>query len=579
MAPEKPLNNDLDVEKARKQKKAEELDNSTFFDVHRWSDYPETNKAVDALLEEFNAGPKFLGRDNLKKKHIKVVILNLYVAWLIDPECYVAFYRRESEYRAKTRYNSLHISKKTIVVVNALLRKGYITQDIGIHSKTGEFPPRMSRMRATQKLIDLIIDTYGITEEMVEVHPHCQSIHLRDYDGEKDKQVDIKYHDTPEIKRMRDELYAYNNLLRGTFVDIPHFPEEGVFSGKKKRAIKINRSDKFVQRIFIWGSWDTGGRFYGGWWQRLPGKWRQRIRINDEPVAELDYSGLHIVMLYAIEGIDYWKDVGTDPYQLGQGYESSERMRDLLKLVLLTIINAKTQEKAIKAVRWEVNKNPNEFGWVKDEGLKLEEIVEQFQEYHEKISRHFSSGMGVALQNSDSHMAELVIKEFTSRGIPILCVHDSFVVQSQHKDFLQQTMESASEDIIQAMADDLEIDKSKIKKSELAKNYRKAIRKIGKSGRSETTLVSLKSRASEAIKEMHVFRGKIDGIRKNTGTVNDSPDDKRDRMDPVTKERLEEVIREQIYLDKLEFKDERYETRWENHRKRKWEEVYFREEG
>jgi len=58
MAPEKPLNNDLDVEKARKQKKAEELDNSTFFDVHRWSDYPETNKAVDALLEEFNAGPK-----------------------------------------------------------------------------------------------------------------------------------------------------------------------------------------------------------------------------------------------------------------------------------------------------------------------------------------------------------------------------------------------------------------------------------------------------------------------------------------------------------------------------------------
>ncbi len=139
MAPEKPFNNDLDVEKARKQKKAEELDNSTFFDVHRWSDYPETNKAVDALLEEFNADPKFLGRDNLKKKHIKVVILNLYVAWLIDPECYVAFYRRESEYRAKTRYNSLHISKKTIVVVNALLRKGYITHDIGMPepSRTG----------------------------------------------------------------------------------------------------------------------------------------------------------------------------------------------------------------------------------------------------------------------------------------------------------------------------------------------------------------------------------------------------------------------------------------------------------
>jgi hypothetical protein len=76
------------------------------------------------------------------------------------------------------------------------------------------------------------------------------------------------------------------------------------------------------RRIFSGGSWKSGGRFYGGWWQRLPGKWRQRIRIiDDEPIVELDYSGLHIIMLYAIEGIDYWKEFGEDPYQLGQGYE------------------------------------------------------------------------------------------------------------------------------------------------------------------------------------------------------------------------------------------------------------------
>ena len=562
MAPEKPLNNDLDVEKARKQKKAEELDNSTFFDVHRWSDYPETNKAVDALLEEFNADPKFLGRDNLKKKHIKVVILNLYVAWLIDPECYVAFYRRESEYRAKTRYNSLHISKKTIVVVNALLRKGYITQDIGIHSKTGEFPPRMSRMRATQKLIDLIIDTYGITEEMVEVHPHRQSIHLRDYDEEKDKQVDIKYHDTPEIKRMRDELYAYNNLLRGTFVDIPHFPEEGVFSGKKKRAIKINRSDKFVQRIFIWGSWDTGGRFYGGWWQRLPGMWRQRIRINDEPVAELDYSGLHIIMLYALEGIDYWKAIKEDPYQLGKGSEPSKRLRDLLKVILLTIINAETPETAIKAVRWEVNKDPKEFGWVKEEGLKIEEIVEQFQEYHEKISRHFSSGFGITLQNADSRMAELVIKEFTSRGIPILCVHDSFVVQSQHEDLLWDEMDGAWKVIAKEMTDKLERSDSKIKKAEPVERWEE-IRENG------YEVSSLKMGQREFDKLAKVYGFKKDGKGQMVRTTPDQQGDVHG-----------EIIKDQMYLDKVSEKgDPEYKRRWAAHQEREWDEVYFKEEN
>jgi hypothetical protein len=569
MAPEKPLNNDLDVEKARKQKKAEELDNSTFFDVHKWSDYPETNKAVDALFVEFNAGPKFSGRDELKKKHIKVVILNLYVAWQIDPECYVAFYRRESEYRAQSRYNSLHISKKTIIVVDALLRKKYITQITGNYARSGGFRSHISRMRATQKLIDLIVDTYGITEEMVEIHPHRECIRLREYDEVKKKQVDVHiYNDTPETRRMRAELYAYNNLLRRTFIDIPHFPIEGIITGNKKTRkgrdktpIKLDRTDKFVQRIFSNKSWDDGGRFYSGWWQRLPGMWRQRIRINDEPVAELDYSGLHIVMLYAIEGIDYWKDVGTDPYQLGQGYESSERMRDLLKLVLLTIINAKTQEKAIKAVRWEVNKNPNEFGWVKDEGLKLEEIVERFQECHEKISRHFSSGMGVALQNSDSHMAELVIKKFTSRGIPILCVHDSFVVQSQHEDLLWDEMEGAWKVIAKEMTDKLERSDSKIKKAEPVERWEE-IRENG------YEVSSLKMGQREFDKLAKVYGFKKDGKGQMVRTTPDQQGDVHG-----------EIIKDQMYLDKVAEKDDpEYIRRWTSHQKREWEEVYFRKE-
>jgi hypothetical protein len=106
-------------------------------------------------------------------------------------------------------------------------------------------------------------------------------------------------------------------------------------------------------------------------------------------------------------------------------------MRDLLKQVLLTIINAKSPETAIKALRWEVNMNLNEYGWVKDDDFKIEDIVERFQEYHKPIKKHFSSGVGVRLQNSDSRMAELVIQEFTAKKIPILCVHDSFVVQNQ----------------------------------------------------------------------------------------------------------------------------------------------------
>jgi hypothetical protein len=32
--------------------------------------------------------------------------------------------------------------------------------------------------------------------------------------------------------------------------------------------------------------------------------------------AEIDFSGLHIVILYAQEEINYWAEINEDPYQL-----------------------------------------------------------------------------------------------------------------------------------------------------------------------------------------------------------------------------------------------------------------------
>ena len=46
-------------------------------DVHRWSEYPEVNNFVNLIYEEY-----FRWRNpNLIKKHLKVALLDLYVAW------------------------------------------------------------------------------------------------------------------------------------------------------------------------------------------------------------------------------------------------------------------------------------------------------------------------------------------------------------------------------------------------------------------------------------------------------------------------------------------------------------------
>ena len=41
--------------------------------------------------------------------------------------------------------------------------------------------------------------------------------------------------------------------------------------------------------MFNNSSFDEGGRFYGGWWQRIDGKIRKDIRINKIATVEIDY--------------------------------------------------------------------------------------------------------------------------------------------------------------------------------------------------------------------------------------------------------------------------------------------------
>jgi hypothetical protein len=211
---------------------------------------------------------------------------------------------------------------------------------------------------------------------------------------------------------------------------------------KRIRIPFENQSRKFVRRIFNNATWDDGGRFYGGWWQRLPKEWRNKITIFGLPTHEIDYSGLHIVIMYAMEGIDYWKEIGKDPYQI-EGYEKSERMRLLLKQVLLTAINAKDRTAAVKAVNWEVNKDKEEFGWVKAEELDIGDLIDSFALTHSPIKRHFFSNYGVILQRIDSIIAEHVINEMTKRMVPVLCIHDSFIAMAAFETDLNSYMQEA----------------------------------------------------------------------------------------------------------------------------------------
>ncbi len=430
-----------------REEKAVRLDNWSRLKIYLWSDDSRVDQVVEMVYGVMEGIKGFSGKSNIQKKHLKVILLNLYSNYLEDPPKYTGFYRMENRYRPSGRYNKLGITKTTIKVADCLLALDLIDQEKGHYFREASGSSHMSRMRAKPSLTK-IFDDFGWTDLSVERAATTECIILRDSNSVGARPIELEYDDDRNTLKMRTALCQYNNLLRRTFIDIPEFPDEGVLSTSGSRTIQINRTNKFVRRVFNNGNWEDGGRFYGPWWQNVPKQWRELIRIEDEQTIEWDYSGLHIVLLYALKGLDYWEVGGGDPYKLPD-QEPSERLRRLLKIVLLVAINAQDMTKTLRGIHRHINLDLEEYGWVKEEGIEIRELVNEFAERHQPIRGYFFSGMGVKLQYFDSKIAELAINELTTKEIPCLSIHDSFITTRQEEQHLELAMGKAIEQGVQ----------------------------------------------------------------------------------------------------------------------------------
>lgn len=406
-------------------------DRSRQLDVHTWSEWPEVNDFVDELYHSYfsknEQSPK-------TKKYFKVLLLDLYVAWT-EGWKYISMARGVTHYKPKSRYNALHISKKIIEVADHMAGSNLIKIHPGVYDR-GKGKGYVSRIQVTQNLIQRFLDAkfpdLAITSDW-----NRETLVLRD--GSK---KDTEYDDTPETVRMREVLTRYNDLLRKTHVDCCHLKEPRI-NRRDGRLVRVGQHAKFVRRVFNEGSWNKGGRFYGGFWQQIPSADRQFIRIDGERTVEIDYSGLHIVLLYAAKGKNYWSEVdgADDPYAINVDGLSDDEARSLGKLLLLMSINAVDETSSFNALRSEINSNDQITLPIKLTNDLLKEALDQLKGKHPLIADKMCSGAGIDLQNVDGSMTESLINSFTSDGMPILCIHDSYIVPSEHATRLRQEME------------------------------------------------------------------------------------------------------------------------------------------
>ncbi len=198
--------------------------------------------------------------------------------------------------------------------------------------------------------------------------------------------------------------------------------------------------------VFNNEDWNQGGRLYaherfaGVNYQGLNSEIRATIEIADQPTIERDFSGLHVSMLYVREGIQY----NGDPYAVAE-----EKYRPLAKAVMLRLLNASSRESAVASVTKEceslrgvtgLSQRKSKLLRAFEECEDLDKIFTQLETTHKVIAKYFYTGVGLKLQAVDSQMALEIVSYFVDKGIVVLPVHDSFIVQSKYDEELVAKM-------------------------------------------------------------------------------------------------------------------------------------------
>jgi len=398
---------------------------------------PTAEAAVADLTAELDArAARKRARKAADRRRVEATLgaiaLDLFVAAGADPERWLAYSRRNEDYAAaKRRYLPVDVTPTAVrEVADFLAGAGYA------EAKRGSYRRRAfggtgyrSRLRATNKLVAFFAGR-GVRLDDVGVRKDAELIRLKApalvRGGPKPL---LGYDDTPDTERMRTLLLDWAAVAARHDIRPPDAraggdrPEQDEGEGAGE---SIDFQHARLYRVFNNGSWKAGGRFYGGWWMRLPSALRKQITIDGEAVVELDFKALHPRMAYHLCGQPLGAE--EDPYDLGGAWAGVDRA--IIKVAFNQLLAVGPEDRI---------KKPRQAALPR--GLSYPKLLAALEQKHAPIRTWLRSARALELQHLDSLIAEGVLGYFThALRRPVLPVHDSFLVAAGDEGKLGETM-------------------------------------------------------------------------------------------------------------------------------------------
>lgn len=334
---------------------------------------------------------------------ISAVLSNAMLAHLIDPEMWVAVSLSKDQLGRRSRYGSPVLTKTLPDILRRLAAEKVWVVELEVGHLGYFSQPRLTTFRAGPFLASRVME-YDLSPKDIQASTDQEVIILKKAkQGHWDKGEMIDYQDDAQTNGFRDEVHKINQWLAQADIK---------FYGRSASGEKVDTTDRLLRRYFNNGSFQQGGRLFGGFWQPLGKLQRNRgLRINGEGVVTLDFGQMVPRILYSMAGVEPAQE---DIYRL-LGLESH---RAGVKKVFNAILFAdKPLERLPQGTRELL---PRRVG--------MKDVVDLLAKTHEPLVPYFFTGVGYHLQYRESEILIDVLLTMMEQGIVGLPIHDAVIV-------------------------------------------------------------------------------------------------------------------------------------------------------
>ena len=286
----------------------------------------------------------------------------------------------------------------------------------------------------------------------------------------------------PYMMVNKPEEYTDRRERKAANIKAPKLSWDEVYKGKQKRrataaarsvmemnaywakhpltlpATNTDRAQLFscATRIFHDGSLISGGRWYGSW-TNLKSDKRLHMRIDDEPICEIDLNGSQPTLFSALLGIrmnvgETWTDVYVSVVERLDADEEETLLRKMVKQVIVEMLGSGNCNRNGPAST-KPPKNPDEpqlfFDTDHSKRMYLQiqrEALEVFPALKQLDAKYYNA-TGF-LSYHESEILTLTLLKLKELGVPAYGVHDCVVVKQSDKDKAVKTYRSVIRDYV-----------------------------------------------------------------------------------------------------------------------------------